>query len=367
MASSVDKETQTGAKDEVVSVELPAPPGWTKKFMPKKGGTPKKNEIIFVAPTGEEISNRKQLEQYLKSHPGGPGISEFDWGTGETPRRSARISEKAKATPPLEPEPPKKRSRKSPAGSKKGNKETEVAAEEKKEDDMQDAEMSENNNAETKKEDAVVKENQGGNEDKTHEDTEPTKKSSTLTEEAALEGAPSEKKIVTENDAEVIKKDNTATEAESAEKVQEGKEVQLPDAPVAAMDDAKKEVKMEDQVPEKLVLPQAEAGKEDGPNHEEQDKPETVVFDEMNSEVEPGEKEKLNQCVAETVEEIEEKQAANGKNEEHNLTVEEKGKVGEVMENGSRNSEAGESKPREVNQMGRVDAQQSPAPSAVSC
>ncbi|XP_028108874.1 uncharacterized protein LOC114307678 [Camellia sinensis] len=64
--------------------------------MPKKAGTPKKNKIIFITPTSKEIINRKQLEQYLKSHPGNPAISEFDWGTGETPRRSARISEKAK-------------------------------------------------------------------------------------------------------------------------------------------------------------------------------------------------------------------------------------------------------------------------------
>nr|CAD1828097.1 unnamed protein product [Ananas comosus var. bracteatus] len=33
------------AAEEVVSVELPAPPGWKKKFIPKKGGTPKRNEI----------------------------------------------------------------------------------------------------------------------------------------------------------------------------------------------------------------------------------------------------------------------------------------------------------------------------------
>ncbi|XP_043700729.1 methyl-CpG-binding domain-containing protein 11-like [Telopea speciosissima] len=360
MASSVEKETQTGAQDEVVSVELPAPPGWTKKFMPKKGGTPKKNEIIFIAPTGDEISNKKQLEQYLKSHPGGPAVSEFDWGTGETPRRSARISEKVKATPPPEPEPPKKRSRKSPAGSKKETKETE----EKKEDNiMQDAEMSEKNNEETKKEDSVGKEIQGGNEDKTHEDTQPTKKCSTETEEDALEGTPVEKKI--ENDTEVIKKDTTGTEAESAEKVQEEKEIQMSDAAaVATMDDAKEEIKMEEQVPEKVVQPQAAAEKTDGPDHGEQEKPE-----EMSSEVEPGEKEKLNKSAAETVEEIKEKQAANGNNEEQISTVEEKGKKteGEVMENGSRNSEVGESKPREVNQMGRVDAQQPPTPSAVSC
>ncbi|KAG6575596.1 Methyl-CpG-binding domain-containing protein 11, partial [Cucurbita argyrosperma subsp. sororia] len=51
---------------------------------------------MFVAPTGEEISNRKQLEQYLKSHSEDVAVSDFDWSTGVTPRRSARISEKAK-------------------------------------------------------------------------------------------------------------------------------------------------------------------------------------------------------------------------------------------------------------------------------
>ncbi|KAK6127971.1 hypothetical protein DH2020_038273 [Rehmannia glutinosa] len=107
-------EAQRGPRDDVVSVELPAPASWKKL-----GGTPKKNEILFIAPTGEEISNRKQLEQYLKSHAGNPAISEFDWGTGETPRRSARISEKVKATPPSkESEPPKKRGRRSSATKK---------------------------------------------------------------------------------------------------------------------------------------------------------------------------------------------------------------------------------------------------------
>ncbi|XP_026659984.2 methyl-CpG-binding domain-containing protein 11 [Phoenix dactylifera] len=107
-------------KPEVVSVELPAPSGWKKKFTPKKGGTPRRNEIVFISPTGEEIKNKKQLDQYLKSHPGGPSSSEFDWGFGDTPRRSARISEKAKASETPESEPPKKRERKS--SSKKGEK-----------------------------------------------------------------------------------------------------------------------------------------------------------------------------------------------------------------------------------------------------
>uniref|UniRef100_A0A6N2N512 Uncharacterized protein n=1 Tax=Salix viminalis TaxID=40686 RepID=A0A6N2N512_SALVM len=70
----------------------------------------------------EEINNWNQLKAYLKSHPGNPAVSEFDWGTGENPRRSARFSEKAKASPP-EKESPRKRSRKS-SGSKKGEKES---------------------------------------------------------------------------------------------------------------------------------------------------------------------------------------------------------------------------------------------------
>ncbi|XP_073317464.1 uncharacterized protein [Primulina huaijiensis] len=109
----------SGLKDDVVSVDLPAPASWKKLYLPKKGGTPKKNEILFIAPTGEEINSRKQLDQYLKSHPGSPAISEFDWGTGETPRRSTRISEKVKATPPSkDSEPPTKRGRRSSLAKK---------------------------------------------------------------------------------------------------------------------------------------------------------------------------------------------------------------------------------------------------------
>ncbi|XP_052183263.1 methyl-CpG-binding domain-containing protein 10-like [Diospyros lotus] len=129
MASSVEK-TRGVARDEGFTVELPAPAGWKKKFMPKKGGTPKKNDILFIAPTGEKITTRRNLEQYLKSHPGGPAISEFDWGTGETPRRSARISEKVRAAPsPPEGERPKKRARK-PSASKEDEAEKEVGPEE---------------------------------------------------------------------------------------------------------------------------------------------------------------------------------------------------------------------------------------------
>nr|GMD82758.1 methyl-CpG-binding domain-containing protein 11-like isoform X2 [Ipomoea batatas] len=97
----------------------------------RKGGASKKSEITFTAPTGEEITSRNQLKQYLKSHPGGPLLSEFDWATGETPRRSARISGKVKsAPPPPDSEPPKKRGRKSSASKPGGN---ENGAEEKPE------------------------------------------------------------------------------------------------------------------------------------------------------------------------------------------------------------------------------------------
>ena len=52
------------------------------QFAPKKSGTPQRNDVVFVSPTGEEIKSKRQLEQYLKSHPGGPSASEFVWSKG---------------------------------------------------------------------------------------------------------------------------------------------------------------------------------------------------------------------------------------------------------------------------------------------
>ncbi|XP_078430809.1 uncharacterized protein LOC144702684 isoform X1 [Wolffia australiana] len=85
----------------------------TEEFIPKKRAF-LRGEITFVSPTGEEIRSKRQLNAYLKSHPGGPPASTFDWTTGDTPRRSARIGEKHREveTPPEE-ERPKKRARKS--------------------------------------------------------------------------------------------------------------------------------------------------------------------------------------------------------------------------------------------------------------
>jgi len=89
----------------------------TLQLAPIRGG---KFEVIFVSPTGEEIKSKRQLTQYLKAHPGGPASSEFDWGTSDTPRRSARLSEKVKATESPEGEKTPKRGRSS---SKRGKKE----------------------------------------------------------------------------------------------------------------------------------------------------------------------------------------------------------------------------------------------------
>ncbi|CAL0335276.1 unnamed protein product [Lupinus luteus] len=128
----MEKEHETAVKDEIFSLQLPAPLSWKKLFFPKKKGTPRKSEIVFIAPTGEQISSKRQLEKYLKAHPGNPAVSEFDWGTGETPRRSARITEKIKSTSPAESESPKKRSRKSSGSKKKDDNETEPASEDGK-------------------------------------------------------------------------------------------------------------------------------------------------------------------------------------------------------------------------------------------
>nr|GMD10533.1 methyl-CpG-binding domain-containing protein 11-like [Ipomoea batatas] len=116
MANSEEKMAQnlTEGTDGLLSVELPAPPSW-KKLLMHSGG-----KVVFIAPTGEEITSKRQLSQYLKSHPGNPAPSTFDWGTGDTPRRSARISGKAKANPsPPETEMPKKRRRMSSGTGRK--------------------------------------------------------------------------------------------------------------------------------------------------------------------------------------------------------------------------------------------------------
>lgn len=142
------------ASADVNVVELPAPEGWTKKLFPKKKGTPKRDDVVYYAPTGEEIKSRAQLDRYLKSHPGGPAVSEFNWSSGVTPRRSSRLSEKVQGeaeTPESESKKKPNRSRKSDAGSEdnkraKKKRKSEASSAEKegsKEEEMQDADREE--------------------------------------------------------------------------------------------------------------------------------------------------------------------------------------------------------------------------------
>jgi hypothetical protein len=298
------------------------------QFFLKQGGTPKKNEIVFTSPTGEEIVSKRQLEQYLKAHSGGPAVSEFDWGTGETPRRSARISEKVKTTPSPKSEPPKKRSRKS-LGSKKDNEDKEAApegAEEAKEVHTHDAERIKKDNA-----DAEMEKEQNQDDNKAQDADTKT--------EAAL---PKEGKVGQEvnipNDAEESKKTAEA-ELEISKGTLVGKEAEVSEV---TQDENEKSVGAN--VQEKTLEPQAEAEKEDG--SQQQEKTDTGAGDERKYEVEGEGKEKDNTSALESEGEIKDK-SVTGNNDEHNAGVHENSnKVeGEVIENGSHNSEAREVKP----------------------
>ncbi|KAJ9140990.1 hypothetical protein P3X46_031577 [Hevea brasiliensis] len=319
MASSVEKGKDTSITEEDFSVELPAPPGWKKKFVPKKSGTPKKNEIIFTAPTGEEITGRRQLEQYLKAHPGGPAASEFDWGTGETPRRSARISEKAKAALTPETETPRKRSRKSSA-SKKENKETETApegAEETKEIQMQEA-------GKTGKDDAEV---EAGKEDVKGNLEE--NKEKPLETDAKIESTPTEEAKV-EQDA-----DKSDEAGEGKGEVQLGRSKGTSDGSGAS--ESKKENIEDEKFKGKDEQQQLEVSKEYGCG--ELDKAGTDLNEKYKGVVE--DKEKHNESIPKSEGEIKDKEAANGNNEKPNymdIVIE---KVeGEVVENGRSGSDA---------------------------
>lgn len=300
------------------------------QFIPKKG-TPRKNEIVFISPTGEEISNRKQLEQYLKSHPGNPAVSEFDWGTGETPRRSARISEKAKATPPAEGEPPKKRSRRS-SGSKKDAKQKEAATEEKegeKEVSMQDPEVTEKTNADTEKD--VSK------------------------EAAQVENGV--KTVVFE--AEQVKDLDVNMEVAGPVEVTDGKDekilIDIGDSKVDAAEETqgKEEPKMQE-VAEQVAAdepPNKASGTEVTQNEE---KLETTATLELNK---VADTDKPNGLGIAPEEEIKDKGEVVPENDGKCKFQVENGKKleGDVMENGK------------VNQMQQADTPQHPAPSSVSC
>ncbi|XP_022714821.1 methyl-CpG-binding domain-containing protein 11-like [Durio zibethinus] len=304
------------SKEDVISVELPAPASWKKMFFPKKVGSPRKTEIMFVSPTGEEINNRKQLEQYLKSNPGNPPITEFDWGTGETPRRSARISEKAKATPTPEKEPLKKRGRKSLSAKKedKGTKPVPEKSEGEKESEKEDAQATEKKNAEGKNEKGTF--NQVDNGFKT-EAADQTGHSDAKMEEAGKEAG---KDVKIPETAEDDKKE----EAAGAEETPTPMEVQEKPAEASCTDGTQTE--KEEEVPIEKV-PQAQAEKENGTCQEKLENPKT------NGGV--G-KENPNGAIPESEGEAKEKQGVQEVAGKWSFQLEEKGKAvdAEVIENG---------------------------------
>lgn len=280
--------------------------------MPKKGGTPKKNEIIFTAPTGEEISNRRQLEQYLKAHPGGPPVSEFDWGTGETPRRSARISEKVKEMPTPESEPPKKRGRR----SKKDDKEAEPAPEE--------------TNIEGEAGKVAAMEDENENKDKTQDadhKTESTSHEVKHVEDANVSTNAEEGKEKAEAVAEKLKGPQDEVEANASGETQKEKE---------GLYGATSQGNVEQPVAES----------ENWLGFGEQDKPNIVISEERKFEVEGEEKWKHARSTTESEGAIKEKESANCKEGQNTSGVNEiNKKAEEEIQNGLNESKASEVKP----------------------
>ncbi|KAK4853931.1 hypothetical protein QYF36_016631 [Acer negundo] len=282
MASSQTVEQQS------LCFELPAPSGWKKKFMPKKRGTPKKSEIIFISPTGEEINNKRQLEKYLKGHPGGPASSEFDWGTGETPRRSARISEKSKSTATADDEPPKKRGRNSSASKKDKTEDVQT----------QEAGKVEKDNAEVEEGEDAVKESQDENENEQVPDTKT---------EAAPEDSKDEKDV------------NISNGPDECKKIADTEPGNLEHANDQGKDDL------------------SQVGKQDIAN--------PVTAEEKGYEVEREEKQETNKNALEA-EERKEKEVVNDEERDSAGVNDLSKKVeGEATENGSRGSDAGTVKP----------------------
>ncbi|KAK1403525.1 methyl-CpG-binding domain-containing protein 11-like [Heracleum sosnowskyi] len=329
MASSVENK-----EEEVAFLELPAPSAWTKKYMLKKGGTPKKNEIIFTAPTGEEISTRKQLEQYLKSHPGGPAIAEFDWGTGDTPRRSSRISKKTKATLSPESHPTKKRSKKSFDGKNVGKVKEAIPEETLEiEAEIQNAEKDEKDNATAETADGVK--------EKMDEDTEYVEKDA-MKGEQADENAGAKvisedvgKRIQDENRDEVHEEDGKSVQAAVEEaKPDEGIEVTIDTEENKIFAEAEKETSKEtvvDEAPFPTKLPERDEGYTQNTQVQEEPEPTPV---EAEKEVNSGEQNKQGVATEEKIVEGDEESGNCGVATSKQDDVINKSE-GEVAENGS--------------------------------
>jgi hypothetical protein len=52
------------------------------QFFTQKSGILKRKDVSFLAPDGEELRNKRQLDKYLKNHPGSLMASDFDWISG---------------------------------------------------------------------------------------------------------------------------------------------------------------------------------------------------------------------------------------------------------------------------------------------
>ncbi|CAL4934976.1 unnamed protein product [Urochloa decumbens] len=236
---------ETPEKKEASVTELPAPSGWTKKLAPIRGG---KFEVIFVSPTGEEIKSKRQLTQYLKAHPGGPASSEFDWGTSDTPRRSARLSEKVKATESPESEKTPKRGRSSSKRGKKEKKEDADAVDANETVDRgtlegTDVEMKDAENAEEEKKEEAPSEDapektEGGEEKK---------------EEAP--GADAAEKTEQGPEGQEQPNNVAAPESENKSDVKPAESEVAPLAPV--VEEEKKEEKTENSTPAESAVPPA--------------------------------------------------------------------------------------------------------------
>jgi hypothetical protein len=68
--------------------------GWRRRLVLRKGVKKQRRDVVYVAPDGTEVKNKKQLEKYLKKHPGGPLVSEFNWRSEMPTRLSRRLSNK---------------------------------------------------------------------------------------------------------------------------------------------------------------------------------------------------------------------------------------------------------------------------------
>lgn len=366
MASPMEKGTH---HDEIVSVELPAPPSWKKLFTPKQGGTPKKNEVVFITPTGEEVKNRKQLEQYLKTHPGNPAISEFDWSTGETPRRSARISEKAKAMrPPSLFESPKKRRRTS-SGTKKDSKEKDAAKVEKEGLETKGVESAKEENenlekkdreAEAEMEDKGKKEVEAGEEDERIEGAElpPAEKPESDSEE--FHSADDGKQYKSENE-EGEMEDKKKKEVEAAEEDERIKGAELPpgekpepesEEVQSAEDDKQNKSENADIVEKQVSGEKLESQNDkDGPAADvNENKPEEVAVEGTN--VTGGGSFNLAEHAVHG-----ESKDAHGGDGEHRAKEEENGMEGTDLVMGN----------NKINQPGLVHSQQHQSPAPISC